>query len=444
MSEQSEVQKAGETSAPTARGQEEILADPRIAAAVAPVRSAVLEAREFAGEITLLIERRRIRDVCESFKRDGFSYLVDLTGVDYSKWPTPPGDLRFGVTYHLYSFDRKFRVRLKVRVADGVKVPSVSSVWKTANWPERETFDMFGIEFEGHPNLERILTWDGFNGHPLRKDFPIRGIDTGARIYPEVFPAGGGPKEGSTGKPEDDVNIYPGDWKAYGVSPPAGPPPPPKKAIAAPKPAAPAAAAAPKAAPAAPAAAPQAAAAAAAPALDAEAQKKKVQMESLEKRMDQIEAQLQKLTATIEKLAGSMAAGAPAAPIAGAPGVATPPAAPKAAPAEDAPKVAAPAPAAVPAPAAAAPAVSGASEPCPWHNDGLTLEERLALAKGKGINAELFASMAQTDCGACGWDCEGYAEALASGETNDVELCVPGDAETMDSLRQILTAAGKL
>ncbi len=424
MSEQSEVQKSGETSVPAARGLDEIAADPRIAAAVAPVRAAILEAREFAGEITLLVERRRIREVCESFKRDGFSYLVDLTGVDYSTYPTPPGDLRFGVVYHLYSFDRKFRVRLKLRVADGVKVPSVSSVWKTANWPERETFDMFGIEFEGHPNLERILTWDGFNGHPLRKDFPIRGIDTGARIYPEVFPEGGGPKEGSTGKNQDDVNIYRGEWKAYGVSPPAGPPPPVKKAIAPPKAAAPAPAA-PK-----PQTPPSAA-----PATDADAQKKKVQMESLEKRMDQIEAQLRQLTATIEKLVAATAGGA--APAAAAPAAAKPvpaPAAPKAEP------VATPAP--TPAPAAAAP-VTGASEPCPWHDDGLTLEERLAMAQGKGFRAELFASMAQTDCGACGWDCEGYAEALVSGETNDVELCVPGDPETADSLRKLMTAAGK-
>jgi hypothetical protein len=100
-----------------------------------------------------------------------------------------------------------------------VAVPSVTSVWRTANWHERETFDMMGIQFSGHPNLERILMWDGFNGHPLRKDFPIRGIDTGARIYPEVFPEGGGPKAGSTGKDVKDVNLYKGEWKRYGQWP---------------------------------------------------------------------------------------------------------------------------------------------------------------------------------------------------------------------------------
>jgi hypothetical protein len=119
---------------------------------------------------------------------------------------------------------------------------------------------MLGITFTGHPNLERILMWEGFNGHPLRKDFPIRGIDTGARIYPEVFPEGGGPKAGSTGKPVNDVNIYKGEWKRYGTWPvaqigggaaakPAAPKPAPKPVAASPAaaaaPAAPAAAAAP-------------------------------------------------------------------------------------------------------------------------------------------------------------------------------------------------------
>ena len=69
----------------------------------------------------------------------------------------------------------------------------MTGVWKIANWMEREVFDMFGIYFDGHPNLERILTWEGFNGHPLRKDFPVEGIDTGAAIYPDVYPPGGGP-----------------------------------------------------------------------------------------------------------------------------------------------------------------------------------------------------------------------------------------------------------
>ena len=180
----------------------------------------MLDAKEFVGEITLVVERDRIVDVCRAMKDDGFDYLVDLSGVDYSKYPGWSG-ARFGVSYTLYSFAKNDRVRLKVATAEDAPIPSVTSVWKTANWHERETWDMLGIRFDGHPNLERILMWEGFNGHPLRKDFPIRGIDTGARIYPEVFPAGGGPKAGSTGKDVKDVNVHKGDWQTYGQWPPA-------------------------------------------------------------------------------------------------------------------------------------------------------------------------------------------------------------------------------
>jgi NADH:ubiquinone oxidoreductase subunit C len=92
----------------------------------------------------------------------------------------------------MHSFHRG-NERLRLRVKVGESCPSATAVWKTANWMEREVFDLFGIRFEGHPDLRRILTWDGFLGHPLRKDFPIEGIDTGAAIYPDRYPEGGGP-----------------------------------------------------------------------------------------------------------------------------------------------------------------------------------------------------------------------------------------------------------
>lgn len=228
--------------APTGRSVDEIKRDALVAAAVARVDEAILGAKEFAGEITLFADRDRIVEVARAFKDDGFVYLVDLSGVDYSKYPNHTG-LRFSVAYTLYSFQKNARVRIRVWTDEKGAVPSVTSVWKTANWHERETFDMLGISFSGHPNLERILMWEGFNGHPLRKDFPIRGIDTGARIYPEVFPEGGGPKAGSTGKPANDVNVYKGEWKRYGAWPPAqiggagngAKAPAPKPAVAAPK-----------------------------------------------------------------------------------------------------------------------------------------------------------------------------------------------------------------
>ena len=397
MAEETNPPQAGEKAAPpVSRTTDEILADQAVAAAVQPLREAILEATEFVDEITLVVERRRIREVAASFKKAGYTYLVDLTGVDYSTYPGHSGDLRFGVVYHLYSFEKNVRIRLKVRVADGVKVPSVTPVWKTANWCERETYDMFGILFEGHPRLERILMWDEFNGHPLRKDFPLRGIDTGARIYPEVFPAGGGPKAGSTGKEPDDVNLWEDEWTSFGVSPVAQPAQPPKKkALPAAKPAA-AKPAAEK--PAAEKAAP--APAAAKPSAD---------------------------TAPAEP-----AAAAPVAPAAVAPAP-PPPAAPET-PATPPPAAASEAPA----------GVTGASAPeAPWHDETLTIDERLALAKGKGVKAEAFAAMAQTDCGACGWDCEGYGEALATGETDDITLCVPGAPETEDALKKIMAEAGK-
>lgn len=230
-----------------------------MASAVSRVGDAILDAREQVGEITLFVDRDRIAEVARAFKDAGFVYLVDLAGVDYSKFPNHTGP-RFSVAYTLYSFQKNNRVRLRVWTAENEPVPTVSTVWKTANWHERETFDMFGISFTGHPNLERILMWEGFNGHPLRKDFPIRGIDTGARIYPEVFPEGGGPKPGSTGKPAADVNLYKGEWSKYGTAPvaqigggakPAPPKPAPKPVAAAPAAAAPAPQPAPAAAPAA-------------------------------------------------------------------------------------------------------------------------------------------------------------------------------------------------
>lgn len=318
------------TAPPAARTAEQIKGDPLVAAAVGRSGDAITGAREFAGEITLTVDRERIAEVAATFKAEGFTYLVDLAGIDYSKYPNHAG-ARFVVSYTLYSFAKNARVRLKVAADEGQSIPSVTSVWKTANWHERETFDMLGVEFEGHPNLERILMWDGFNGFPLRKDFPVRGIDTGARIYPEVFPDGGGPMAGSTGKDVKDVNVYKGEWKRYGTWP-------------------------------------------------------------------------------IAEIAARAAAG-------GQP----------------------------PAPELAE-VVADSAQPtpdAPWHDPDKGLGERMELAKAGSLKDKLFAAMAQTDCTACGWDCEGYAEAIAKGETKDLTLCVPGEAETEDMLKKLMADAGR-
>ncbi|WP_417714952.1 NADH-quinone oxidoreductase subunit C [Roseibium sp. SCP14] len=99
-----------------------------------------------------------------------FDFLSDLCGVDFL-----PDNPRFAVVYHLYSTTHQHRLRLKCRFDDPPRLPTVADIWTTANWHEREAFDMYGIVFEGHPNLKRIYMWDEFDGYPMRKDFPVRG-----------------------------------------------------------------------------------------------------------------------------------------------------------------------------------------------------------------------------------------------------------------------------
>ena len=102
--------------------------------------------------------------------RFGFAQLIDLCGVDYPERPQ-----RFDVVYHLLSLTKNQRLRLKVQTDEDTAVPTVTGVYPCADWYEREAFDMYGIFFEGHPDLRRILTDYGFHGHPLRKDFPMTG-----------------------------------------------------------------------------------------------------------------------------------------------------------------------------------------------------------------------------------------------------------------------------
>jgi NADH-quinone oxidoreductase subunit C len=149
----------------------------------------VLSAKEFAGQVTVTVAREAIARVARHLKdSEDFRYCVDVTAVDWKNRQP-----RFDVVYHFYSFSKNGRIRVKCGAADGEEVPSIASVFLAANWCERETWDMFGIPFSGHPDPRRILTWEGFHGHPLRKDFPVEGIDTGAAIYPEEWPEGGGP-----------------------------------------------------------------------------------------------------------------------------------------------------------------------------------------------------------------------------------------------------------
>jgi NADH-quinone oxidoreductase subunit C len=126
------------------------------------------------GELTITIEASEIIRVLRYLKDDpqtGFEQLIDICGVD---WPARPK--RFDVVYHLLSLRRNVRVRVKLETDETTPVASAVDVYLTANWFERETFDMYGIPFSDHPDLRRLLTDYGFSGHPLRKDFPLTGF----------------------------------------------------------------------------------------------------------------------------------------------------------------------------------------------------------------------------------------------------------------------------
>lgn len=133
--------------------------------------AAVLDAVEAVGEVTLTVARTSIVDVCRTL-RDDFAYqqLMEIAGVDY-----PEREERFEVVYHLLSLTRNHRIRVKLSTDEDKPVPSVTGLWPVAGWLEREVFDMYGVLFDGNPDLRRILTDYGFRGHPFRKDFPLTG-----------------------------------------------------------------------------------------------------------------------------------------------------------------------------------------------------------------------------------------------------------------------------
>jgi NADH-quinone oxidoreductase subunit C len=149
------------------------------------------EPQEFRGEITMkLADAERIVEVCEFAKQElGFDYLVDISSLDnYGEDP------RFTVVYHLYGYDHHCALRLKTDVGEELsELPTVTGVWRTADWHEREIYDMMGLRFRGHPDLRRILMWEGYPYFPLRKDFPLAGKPTD---LPEVAFTKPAPMEG--------------------------------------------------------------------------------------------------------------------------------------------------------------------------------------------------------------------------------------------------------
>ena len=132
----------------------------------------ILDTLSPQGDATAVIRPEFLAKIMDFLKNDSrllFNILMDITAVDYSKRKP-----RFDVVYHLLSLSFNRRLRIKVQVEEGKPVDSLTPMWGCANWLEREVWDMFGISFTGHPNLKRILMYDGFEGHPLRKDYPIK------------------------------------------------------------------------------------------------------------------------------------------------------------------------------------------------------------------------------------------------------------------------------
>lgn len=154
--------------------------------------TAIIEESHFRDETTLRIKASALRDIC-LYSRDnlGFNYLIDLSSVDHF------GDEpRYEVVYELYSMKDCVHLRLKISVSeDDCNVPTVSDIWPTADWHEREAYDMMGLHFTNHPDLRRILMWDGYPYHPLRKDFPLQGkhSEMPGVAFSEPAPLAGGP-----------------------------------------------------------------------------------------------------------------------------------------------------------------------------------------------------------------------------------------------------------
>jgi NADH-quinone oxidoreductase subunit C len=166
---------------------------------------AVSACHVYRGDDTLVLNRDFLLEVARFLKEDPnlqMNFLMDLTAVDYATfgkrpspaffassgvavkpsslipdedpWPGPPGEARFAVVYHFYSMQHKHRLRLVVPLQEAdAEVNSLTSLWGGANWLEREVWDMFGIRFQGHPDLKRILMYEEFEGYPLRKDYPV-------------------------------------------------------------------------------------------------------------------------------------------------------------------------------------------------------------------------------------------------------------------------------
>lgn len=179
--------------------------DEIISTLIAEFGEVISEPKIFRSETTIMVsDSEKIAEICQLLKdKHTFDYLVDISSVDYYG-----EDPRFEVVYEINSLSSGASLRLKTRVSEEkAQVPTISHIWKTADWHEREIFDMMGIQFHGHPNLKRILMWDGYPHHPLRKDFPLAGLPTD---MPDVAFTNKAPLEGGpfVTSPTDATSVH--------------------------------------------------------------------------------------------------------------------------------------------------------------------------------------------------------------------------------------------
>jgi NADH-quinone oxidoreductase subunit C len=144
--------------------------------------TSVVEVKTFRDQVTVTVNREKIGPICRWIRDDDrikMDYLSDVCAVDF-----PKREFRFEVVYNLYSLSHRHRIRIKARLPeDDLSIDSVVSIWRGADWFEREAFDLFGIDFVGHPDLRRLLLPDNWRGYPLRKDYPLKGLEDWE--YPE-------------------------------------------------------------------------------------------------------------------------------------------------------------------------------------------------------------------------------------------------------------------
>ena len=152
----------------------------------------ILDTKEYRGETTLVVSKEQILNICSYLKDQlDFSFLADLTAVDYLEVKSP----RYEIVYHIHRFgpecEENVRIRLKAELAEGdIEIDSVTPVWRGADWLEREVYDMFGIEFTGHPDLRRILMPEDYGPFPLRKDFDVRNREASKRSFEKALEEG--------------------------------------------------------------------------------------------------------------------------------------------------------------------------------------------------------------------------------------------------------------